>query len=168
MTTATPCLIKAPSDNQLSYEAAVGENPANGPTYSGRNKRSVSDHTKYWMPGRTLKIAISDYQDGGFDIVKNAIEKWLPYVNLKFEFIELPDNDELYEGDIRIYLTQLANRIAYSTIGTDALTVPAYLHTMQLGRTTPLPVMNQLSSTSSGTPSDFSMSTNTRRQYSLE
>lgn len=133
MTTAPPCLIKPPVNNQLSYEAAISENPANGPAYSGRNKRTVSDHTKYWKPGRTLKIAITDHQDGGFDIVKNAVEKWLPYVNLKFEFIELPDNDELYEGDIRIYLTPLSNRTGYSSIGTDALTVPAYLHTMQLG-----------------------------------
>jgi hypothetical protein len=133
MTTAGPCLIKAPTDNQLSYDAAISENSANGPTYSGRNKRTVSDHTKYWRPGRTLKIAISDYGDGGFDIVKNAIEQWLPYVNLNFEFIELPDSDELYEGDIRILLSPLLTNSGSSSLGTDAITVPAYLHTMELG-----------------------------------
>ncbi|MEJ5058613.1 MULTISPECIES: M12 family metallopeptidase [unclassified Pseudomonas] len=133
MTTLRPCLIKAPTDNQLSYQAAISENPANGSTYSRHNRRTVSVHTKYWMPGRTLKIAISDYNDDGFDIVKNAIEKWLPYVNLKFEFIELPDNDELYVGDIRIYLTSLSDNSGHSSIGTDALTVPSTLHTMQLG-----------------------------------
>lgn len=134
MTIAKPCLIQTPTDIRKSYEAAISENPANAPsTSSRRQKRAVGAHTKYWKSGRTLKIAITDYGDGGFDIVKNAIKKWQPYVNLKFEFVELHDNDELYEGDIRIYLTPLVNSSRYSAIGTDALTVNPLHHTMQLG-----------------------------------
>ncbi|MCY1366264.1 hypothetical protein D9M69_531520 [compost metagenome] len=80
-----------------------------------------------------MKIAITDYGDGGHEIVKNAINQWAPHVNLTFEFVTLIDDEELYEGDIRIYLTPLSNAVMYSAIGTDALTEPSHLHTMQLG-----------------------------------
>lgn len=134
MTTITPCLIETPADSTASYEAAISENPANSPnTSSGRNKRSIGKHTKYWAPGRTLKIAISDYDDGGFEIVKNAIKQWLPYVNLTFEFVELVDDEDLYEGDIRIYLSRLYNGTGRSALGTDARATPATEPTLLLG-----------------------------------
>ncbi|KII29526.1 M12 family metallopeptidase [Pseudomonas fluorescens] len=132
MQTIKPCHIQSPPSIQASYEAAITENPENASsTSSGRGKRAVGEHNKYWLSGRTLKIAITDYEDGGFEIVKNAISQWQPYVNLKFEFTKL--TDERYEGDIRIDLAPQYDTVASSAIGTDALTVLAHLPTMGLG-----------------------------------
>ncbi len=68
-----------------------------------------------------------------FQAVKAAARKWLPYVNLSFDFIELPDNDMDYEGDIRVYLTPHYDGTGSSQVGTDALTSPAHDPTMFLG-----------------------------------
>ena len=129
-----PCLAETPNDTQASYEAAIAENPANAMRTSyGRTRRSVGAHTKYWKPGRTLKIAIPRYSEALFDAVKAAASEWLPYVNLKFEFVELDDNDELYEGDIRVNLTPHSNGTGSSRVGTDALLALAHHTTMELG-----------------------------------
>ena len=128
------CKAPIPVDPYLSYEAAAQERKSNLPEKkSTRQTRSVAAHTKHWAPGRTLKIAIARFNDDLFDTVKNAINQWAPYVNLSFEFVDLSDNDEEYEGDIRIELSPLYNSVARSLIGTDALAAPAHEATMWLG-----------------------------------
>ncbi|UWF50472.1 M12 family metallopeptidase [Pseudomonas sp. N3-W] len=134
MTPTRPCIIEHPADILASYDAAITENPANAPlTPSNRKKRSVGTHTKYWKPGRTLKIAIPDFGDELVQAVKDGINTWQPHVNLHFHFIELPDNDELYEGDIRINLSPLSDGTGSSHIGTDALNARPHHTTMTLG-----------------------------------
>ncbi|WP_256657547.1 hypothetical protein [Pseudomonas sp. ACM7] len=68
-----------------------------------------------------------------FQAVKAAASKWLPYVNLTFDFVELSDNDMEYEGDIRVYLSHHYDGTGRSEIGTDALAVQAHSPTMLLG-----------------------------------
>ncbi|RON29106.1 hypothetical protein [Pseudomonas lini] len=107
-----PCFVKIPEDINASYEAAITENPANrGTSSSGRQKRAVASHTKFWSPGRTLRIAFLDGEQDFKDAVKAAAQAWLPHINLKFDFVEGT------EGDIRI-TTKRGN---WSYIGTNAL-----------------------------------------------
>ncbi|PQP05933.1 MULTISPECIES: hypothetical protein [Pseudomonas] len=115
MNSATTCLTGKPEDNQASYEAAIAENPANCPTSaSGRQKRAVAIHTKFWAPGRTLRIAFLNGSQAFKDGVKAAASNWLPHINLKFDFVE----GEV--GDIRI---RTEPGTYWSKIGTDALLV---------------------------------------------
>lgn len=122
-------LIQWP-DDQAAYTAAINENPANGgtPTTPGtRRKRSVVDYSKLWANGRTLKIAFMDAPDAARKTgIINAASKWLPYINLKFEFV-----DDL-KGDIRIATRNNDNS---SMLGTDALLIHPDHPTMNLGVT---------------------------------
>lgn len=98
-----------------------------------RATRSIAVPTKFWNNGQTLRIAITRYDEAMFQTVVAAINQWAPHVNLNFEFIELDDNDELYDGDIRILLSHLKNGAGSSVIGTDARGVLSHLPTMVLG-----------------------------------
>lgn len=120
-------LIQWP-DDQAAYTAAINENPANAGTHSApgsRRKRSVINYSKLWANGRTLKIAFMDAPDADLKaaIIKAAC-KWLPYINLKFEFV-----DDL-KGDIRIATRNNNNS---SVLGTDALLIHPDHPTMNLG-----------------------------------
>lgn len=129
-----PCKIIKSIHELTAYEAATSERPDNSTQHdSNRKKRSVAEHTKYWKPGRTLKIAITRDDEDLFQAVKAAASKWLPYVNLTFDFVELSENDMEYEGDIRVYLSHHYDGTGGSKIGTDALAVPAHRPTMFLG-----------------------------------
>jgi len=90
-------LIQWP-DDQAAYTAAINENPANAGTSSGtRRKRSVVNYSKLWANGRTLKVAFMDSPNADHkNRIIAAARQWLPYINLKFEFV-----DDL-KGDIRI------------------------------------------------------------------
>lgn len=82
------CVVKKPDDIQASYYVAVAENPANRYTSaSGRQKRAVGRHKKFWAPGRTLRIAFLNGDQAFKDGVKAAARNWLPYINLKFDFV---------------------------------------------------------------------------------
>lgn len=129
-----PCNIQTVDDPLASYQAATKERASNLPhSETGRKKRSVGSHTKYWATGRTLEIAIARFSDDLFNTVKNAICQWAPYVNLNLKFVDLDDDDLLYEGDIRIETSPLYNTEARSLIGTDALTAHSQQATMWLG-----------------------------------
>ncbi|MDR6606579.1 hypothetical protein [Pseudomonas synxantha] len=109
------CLPHKPADINASYDAAISENPANRHTSaSSRKKRAVAWHTKYWAPGRTLRIAFLNGSQAFKDGVKNAASNWLPHINLKFDFVE----GEV--GDIRI---RAEPGTYWSKVGTDALLV---------------------------------------------
>lgn len=98
-----------------------------------RTTRSVAAPAKFWTNGQTLRIAITRYDEAMFQAVVAAINQWAPHVNLKFEFIELDDNDELYDGDIRILLSHFKDGAGSSVIGTDARDILPHLPTMVLG-----------------------------------
>jgi hypothetical protein len=134
MTVIACCTMITTPDHGAAYRAAITENPKNlGNQTNGIGTLSIGEHTKFWRPGRTLTIAIAQLGNGSFDVIKNVINTWAVHVNLKFKFIELSDNDELYEGDIRIDLLPLYNDLASSAVGTDALLIPSYKATMWLG-----------------------------------
>lgn len=107
------CVVKKPGDTQASYDVAVAENPANRyASASGRQKRAVGSHKKFWAPGRTLRIAFLNGDQAFKDGVKAAAGNWLPHINLKFDFVD----GEV--GDIRI---RTEPGTYWSNIGTDAL-----------------------------------------------
>ncbi|MNF65366.1 Astacin (Peptidase family M12A) [compost metagenome] len=134
MNSISSCTLKRSVGTIASYEAATLENPDNSISQPTRRQtRSVASHSKYWKAGRTLSIAILPFDDDIYNTIKNAINQWAPYVNLNFEFMELSDNNELYEGDIRIDVSPFHNHLASSDLGTDALLTPADETTMKLG-----------------------------------
>ncbi|MFC6297879.1 M12 family metallopeptidase [Pseudomonas spelaei] len=90
-----------------------------------RSKRNVGDREKYWPHGKTLKIAMYDADNSFIEAVKSAASKWLPHINIKFDFVSGE------EGDIRIAENFISNQ-GSSMIGTDALKVPQGLPTMML------------------------------------
>lgn len=129
------CKIQTASDLLASYNAAINERPSNVATSGGdRNKRSIGVHTKYWSPGRTLKILVFRFDEHSFEAVKNGINKWAPYVNLNFEFIEMDEQDvfasDQFLGDIRIAFEDIDGGI--SKIGTDSLTGSPHSASMTL------------------------------------
>lgn len=125
-------------DPIASYNAAVNERPGNRQNSSGnRHKRSVGEHTKYWQTGKTLKVLIFSFNDQSFEAVKSAASKWLPYVNLNFEFIEM-DEEDIYEsdeflGDIRVDFQVIMDGGGTSKVGTDSLTGDPQAPSMTLG-----------------------------------
>ena len=128
-----PCHLST-LDERLAYTLAIQERDDNADSnQSSSTTLGVANHTKFWKNGRTLRIAISLWNEEMFQTVVAAINQWAPHVNLNFEFIELVDNDQLYEGDIRILLSPHMNRNGSSTLGTDALGVLPHHPTMQLG-----------------------------------
>jgi hypothetical protein len=118
-------LIQWPDDQQ-SYDAAVNENPDNADSATGtRRKRSLINYSKLWANGRTLKIAFIDGPDAEHkQRIIDAASQWLPYINLKFEFV-----DDL-QGEIRIATRNNDNS---SMLGTDALLIHPDWPTMNLG-----------------------------------
>ncbi|MEO4016027.1 MULTISPECIES: M12 family metallopeptidase [Pseudomonas] len=118
-------LIQWPDDQQ-SYDVAVNENPENAGSATGtRRKRSLINYSKLWANGRTLKIAFIDGpNDEHKQKIIDAASQWLPYINLKFEFV-----DDL-QGEIRIATKNNDNS---SMLGTDALLIHPDWPTMNLG-----------------------------------
>lgn len=114
MNIESPCHVKTPMDLNAAYEVSIAENPANRPVSApGRKKRAVGNHTYFWAPGRTLRIAFLNGDQAFKDAVKAAANNWQPYVNLNFDFVEGT------EGEIRIKCEQ---GTYWSYIGTAALT----------------------------------------------
>lgn len=110
------CEVIKPGNITDAYEKAINENPHNRPSStSGRQKRSVGKHTKFWTPGRTLRIAFLNGDQQFKQTVKDAAAAWETHINLTFDFVEGT------QGDIRIS----SNTYSYyaSTIGTDALLI---------------------------------------------
>jgi hypothetical protein len=130
--------IQTVSDPLASYNTAINERTSNVISNTGgRTKRSIGEHTKYWSPGKTLKILVYRYNEHSFEAVKNGANKWKPYVNLNFEFVEI-DEDEIYNsdeflGDIRISFSPHFDDGGGSKLGTDAITGSPHDSSMQLG-----------------------------------
>ncbi|MHC3826542.1 M12 family metallopeptidase [Pseudomonas sp. G3-19] len=92
---------------------------------NSRKKRSLVHYDKLWPSRHTLKIAFMDNPTPEHkDKIIAAAEKWLPYISLKFEFVEG------VEGEIRIATEGVVNS---SFLGTDALDMFPDTPTMNLG-----------------------------------
>lgn len=130
------CSMRDAEDYQASYETAIRENPANAaitPTYESEGGYGLDDNhreprilvafTKYWERGRTLKIAFPNGPPTPLtQPIMDAARKWLPHINLKFEFVDSGPSD------IRIGLNTYLN---WSELGTDALLIPKDDNTME-------------------------------------
>ncbi|WP_322616041.1 peptidase M12 [Pseudomonas sp. BIC9C] len=125
-------------DPLASYNTAINERASNAiSSTGGRKKRSVGEHTKYWSLGKTLKILVYRYNEHSFEAVKNGANKWKPYINLNFDFVEI-DEDEIYNseeflGDIRVECTPQYNGTGGSKLGTDSITGSPHTPSMLLG-----------------------------------
>lgn len=116
-----PCSVLRPDDPQSSYAAAIHEDPNNasiavidsaGRTLANQ-PRLITAHSKYWIPGRTLKIKfITPAFDFFYRAIFDAACEWLSHINLKF--VLAPEED----CEIRIALDWKING---SAIGTDAM-----------------------------------------------
>lgn len=152
MSSTSPKAVKLPllcslcnaHDYQASYETAIGENPANAaitPTYESehgaapyqgnsparqtREPRMLVAFNKYWARGRTLKIEFLKSPPPFItQPIIDAAKKWLPHVNLKFEFEFVSSGP----SDIRIGLNEHLN---WSELGTDALLIAQGMATME-------------------------------------
>jgi hypothetical protein len=132
------CNTNKTYDPLNSYSVAINERPSNGAMSSGRrNKRSVGEHTKYWSVGKTLKVLVYKLDEHSFEAVKNGASKWLPYINLNFEFIEMDEKDinatDEFLGDIRVDFQPSFNNAGSSAVGTDSLAGHAHDPSMTLG-----------------------------------
>ncbi|RON12974.1 peptidase M12 [Pseudomonas frederiksbergensis] len=132
------CKTTPITDPIASYNSAINERPSNDNNISGnRKKRSIGEHTKYWQVGKTLKILVFSYNEESFEAIKKGASKWLPYVNLKFDFIEM-DEEDIYQsdqflGDIRVDFQPYMNGSGGSRIGTDTITGNPQASSMTLG-----------------------------------
>lgn len=138
MNALTYCKSIPPPNTLDSYNAAIGERPGNATDSNGRRKkRGVGEHTKFWSPGKTLKILVYKYNEHSFEAVKKGATKWLPHINLKFDFLELDEEDiynsEAFLGDIRVDFQPRFNDGGSSRFGTDALTGSPHDASMSLG-----------------------------------
>jgi hypothetical protein len=122
------CKTLKSTDPRDSLDAATKERPSNEANRTGgRQKRSVGEHTRFWRPGRTLKILVYRFNEHSFEAVKNGASKWQPYVNLHLEFVEMDEEDiynnpDTFLGDIRVNFQPKFNNSGGSALGTDALT----------------------------------------------
>lgn len=130
------CSLRDAPDQQASCEAAIKENPANAATnatYESEHLALISENTgsprtlvsftKYWARGRTLKIEFLKHPPEFITRpIMDAARKWLPHVNLKFDFVTHGPSD------IRIGLNDSLN---WSELGTDALLIAQGMPTME-------------------------------------
>lgn len=110
------CASKFPEDSDAAYDVAINEHPGNMTTPSSVLMMwAKKTHTKFWAPGRTLRIAFLNGTEEFKVAVKSAANSWAPHINLTFDFVEGQ------EGEIRI---QSGSGNYWSYTGTDALLYP--------------------------------------------
>jgi hypothetical protein len=115
MDNLNPCQLVTPNDVNTSYETAIRENPDNRNTATGsRRKRAVARHTKFWTPGRLLRIRFLNGSSSFKEATKAALANWTPHVNLNVQYIE--------EGEAEIRISSEPGAY-WSMIGTDAFTI---------------------------------------------
>ena len=121
-------MINAPGLLERFHTAPYADNASSSDAQTVnpvRTKRNVLDKAQLWPNGSTLTIALYDVNEEEAKAIKDAINAWKPYVNLKFNFVLAE------EGDIRIALNHI-NYTYGSAIGTGAKKVPPHLPTMIL------------------------------------
>lgn len=80
-----------------------------------RKKRGVAEAAALWPQFSTVRISLMGMTKEQEQFTKDNINKWAPYVNLKFEFTDKPD------GDIR-FVANNDTSGGYSYVGTRSQT----------------------------------------------
>ncbi len=104
--------------------------PLNG---SGQRPRAAVERFKLWQTGRTLRISFLDGQASVQSKVEAIAMEWAAVANLTLQFVR--------SGAAEIRVSFAEEGFSWSTVGTDALTVPRSRPTMNYGwlePTTPL------------------------------
>lgn len=116
------CRYRHNVDPQLSYEAAIAENPANAPSHSGsRKKRAIYGSTRLWQPGRTLKFSFLGSPSTELKLkILNTGSQWVSQSGANLGIALYHDN--YLQADIRIKLDPKALHNE-SALGTDALLI---------------------------------------------
>jgi Matrixin len=110
----------------IARQEAILENPANASAFEAAALRS-----KFWEPGRTLRVAFLDGLPAVQTKVVHYAQQWCQYANITFAFGTDPD------AEIRI---SFRDEGSWSAVGTDALVeeyFPRNKPTMNYGWLTP-------------------------------
>ncbi|QJI35897.1 hypothetical protein HKK54_16240 [Pseudomonas sp. ADAK13] len=86
----------------------------------------MADPKLLWPQGSTITISLLGMTNDQEQLMKDNINKWAPYTNLKFEFVNTK------EGDIRI-ATEPETLGGWSNVGTSAKSIPIDKPTMAIG-----------------------------------
>jgi hypothetical protein len=87
--------------------------------------RAAVEKLKLWDNGRTLRVLFMDGDTSVKTKVADIAKEWEPVANLKLDFVT--------SGAAEIRISFLEKGFSWSTVGTDALTVPRTESTMNYG-----------------------------------
>lgn len=124
--------MKARGLRTAADDAAVRERVDNtrvtvlrGPTMGPRRTRAAFEILKLWENGRTLRCRFLDGRPEVMAKVEAIAKEWEQHANLRFEFVA--------RGAAEIRISFAEKGFSWSTMGTDALTVPPREATMNYG-----------------------------------
>ncbi|MDR9875559.1 M12 family metallopeptidase [Pseudomonas allii] len=83
-----------------------------------RKKRGIAEANYLWPQGSTIKIGFTNLSKDEEKMVKENINKWAPYVNLKFEFVTAPK-----KADVRVEVDPTTDE-GYAWVGTNSTKHP--------------------------------------------
>lgn len=92
---------------------------------SGMRARAAVEKFKLWENGRTLRVKFLDGPPEVQDKVRRIAKEWEGLANLTLEFVD--------SGSAQIRISFAEKGFSWSTVGTDALTVPSNEATMNYG-----------------------------------
>lgn len=123
-----PHAAQDPDDGASSQESAIDERVDNVrvmPMAGGDTLRAAVELHKLWGNGRTLRVRFLDGVEEVQARVQRIAKEWEQLANLTLEFVEAGP------ADIRISFAEKG--FSWSTVGTDARTVPQQRATMNFG-----------------------------------
>jgi hypothetical protein len=115
-------------DSALSDEVATNERIDNvriTPLRSAGRPRAAVERMKLWQNGRTLRVKFLDGNAAVQAKVQAIAKEWETLSNLKLDFVS--------SGAAQIRISFAEEGFSWSTVGTDALTVPGDEPTMNYG-----------------------------------
>lgn len=124
-----PGLTHADTAREASDEAASAERVDNlriTPMRAGSGRtRAAVERMKLWQNGRTLRVRFLDGRPEVQARVRDIAREWEALANLQLQFVD--------SGPAQIRISFAEDGFSWSTVGTDALTVPASEATMNYG-----------------------------------
>jgi hypothetical protein len=93
----------------IAAKRALAENPENGSPVADE---AAGIRSKFWKPGRSLRVTFLDGDPNVQQKVEHVAKQWMEHANIIFDFVNDPD------AEIRI---SFRNSGSWSALGTDAL-----------------------------------------------